>query len=243
MRLAVRTITVIAVVFIASGVPISASNLPNCPTSGHPGFRLSKVSTNLCFQDLNNKYRHLYLPSPDGSVLLIVDGYEGRFVKNGKTLGQLFRVAEDEDIIWSPDSTAMMVTMHLDMDLFSTNLAYTDPKRSPPPDITTLVQKDYASRHPCVTSSQSVAILGLSWQKGSRQAVLVALLPESCSGDDRTDNFDAYVIAIPEGAILAATLKVLRRRNGTKRCCRHRRPLPKILISRAGSTGLQHHLV
>jgi len=135
-------------------------------------------------------------------VVLIVDGYEGKFVKNGKTLGQPFRVAEDEDIIWSPDSTAIMVTMNLDVDLFSTNLAYTDPKRPQPPDITTLVQKDSALRHPCVTSSQSVAVLGLSWQKGSRQAVLVALLPESCSGGDTTDGFEAYVIAIPEGTIL-----------------------------------------
>ncbi len=178
-----------------------AATLTDCPTSGRPGFRLSKISTNLCFQDLKNKHRHLYIPSPDGSVVLIVDGYEGKFVKNGKTLGHPFRVSEGEDIIWSPDSTAIMVTKNLDEDLFSTHLAYTDPKRPEPPDITTLVQKDFALRHPCVTSSENVATLGLIWQKGSRQIVLVALLPESCSGDT-TDGFEAYVIAIPEGTIL-----------------------------------------
>ena len=200
MRVAVRAVAVIAVVFTASGLAIGAINPPECPTSGHPGFRISKVSTNLCFQDLNKKYRHLYVPSPDSSVVLIVDGYEGRFVKNGKTLGQPFKVAEDEDIIWSPDSTAIMVTVNLERDLFSTTLAYTDPNRPQPPNITALVQKDSALRHPCVTASESVAVFGLSWQKGSRQAVLVAALPESCSGD--SDGFDAYIIAIPEGAIL-----------------------------------------
>ena len=200
MRIAVRAVAVIAVVFTASGLAIGAINPPECPTSGDPGFRISKVSTNLCFQNLNKKYRHLYVPSPDSSVVLIVDGYEGRFVKNGKTLGQPFKVAEDEDIIWSPDSTAIMVTVNLERDLFSTTLAYTDPNRPQPPNITALVQKDSALRHPCVTASESVAVFGLSWQKGSRQAVLVAALPESCSGD--SDGFDAYIIAIPEGAIL-----------------------------------------
>jgi len=114
MRVAVRAVAVIAVVFTASGLAIGAINPPECPTSGHPGFRISKISTNLCFQDLTKKYRHLYVPSPDSSVVLIVDGYEGRFVKHGKTLGQPFKVAEDEDIIWSSDSTAIMVTVNLE---------------------------------------------------------------------------------------------------------------------------------
>ena len=66
---------------------------------------------------------------------------------------------------WSPDSTAIMATLGLGGDLFSTDLAYADPKRARIPDITVLIQKDYALHHPCVTSSQSVAVMGLSWKK------------------------------------------------------------------------------
>src|SRR3974390_2170378 len=101
---------------LISASTAGAANLPDCPTSGSPGFRLSKISTNLCFQDRDNKNRHLYVPSPDGSVVLAVDGYEGKFVKNGKMVGEPFRVAEDEDIIWSPDSTAIMITSILATD-------------------------------------------------------------------------------------------------------------------------------
>ena len=89
-------------VFIAMVLTTGATNLPDCPTSGHPGFWFSKISTNLCFQDLGNKYRHLIIPSPDGSVAFTVDGYEGKFMKNGKTLGQPFKVVEDEEIVLVP---------------------------------------------------------------------------------------------------------------------------------------------
>ncbi len=202
VNLLARSFVAMAVVFIAVVLTAGATNPPNCPTSGHPGFRLSKISTNLCFQDLHNKYRHLFIPAPDRSVALAVDGYKGEFVKNGKILGQPFDVAEDEEIVWSPDSKAIMATFGLGTDLFSTDLAYVDPKRTKIPDITASIQKDSALHHPCVTSSQSVPVLGLTWQKDSRQAVLVAVLPGSCAGADATDNFDAYVIAIPGGAIL-----------------------------------------
>ena len=83
----VQLLAVIGLVFMVNGLATAATNLPDCPTSGRPGFTISKVSTHLCFQDLDSKHRNLYVPSPDGSVVLTVDGYEGKKVQKWEDLG------------------------------------------------------------------------------------------------------------------------------------------------------------
>ena len=111
------------------------------------------------------------LHSAQTALSLSVDGFKGEFVKNGKILGQPFDVAEDEEIIWSPDSKAIMATFGLGNDLFSTDLAYVI-RSGRIPDITASIQKDSTLHHPCVTSSQSVLVWALPAFE-SRQSVLV----------------------------------------------------------------------
>jgi hypothetical protein len=177
---------------------------PNCPKTGErPGF-YSKLGIILCFQDVDNEIRHLEIPSPDGSDLLVVDGYDGKFTKNGKQVGHSFKVARDEEVIWSPDSTALIfTTSYGGLGPVVAGVGYVHKHGPEVPDVTKPIQKDFAARHRCGPCCDDVNVGGLAWEEGSKRAIFIAEVPSSSSCGDMLGYFEAYVVSIPQGQILA----------------------------------------
>ncbi len=177
----------------------------SCPRTGErPGYA-SKLGVILCYQDFDGGHRHLEIPSPDGAVLLVVDGDSGKFMESTKQLGQPFTVGRDEEIIWSPDSKALIFTLNLGgLGPTIASVGYVDSKVDLQlPDFTATIKADFAARHVGAECSKDVNVGGLAWEEGSKRAVFVAEVPSSSSCGKMLGHFEAYVISIPEGKILA----------------------------------------
>ena len=157
----------------------------------------------MCFQDIDKEIRHLEVPSPDGSTMLVVDGYEGKFNKRGQSAGKSFTLGRDEEVIWSPDSQAIIVSLSLGgTGPVAAGVVYVSPRGFEAPDVTKAIRKDFASRHPNVPCNESVNVAGLSWEGSSLRAVFLAEVPSSSACGDLMGRFEAYVVSLPDGKIL-----------------------------------------
>jgi hypothetical protein len=183
----------------------SSAKEHSCPTTGEKPGMYSRLGTILCFQDVDAERRHLEIPSPDGAVLLLVDGTTETVVKGGRQLGPSFDIGTEEtDVIWSPDSRAVITTLSLGgLGPVSAGVSYIpDGLRPEVPSITKLIQKDFALRHPDRPCNENVNVAGLTWE-GSHKAVFAAEVPSSSSCGKMIGYFEGYVVSIPEGKILA----------------------------------------
>jgi hypothetical protein len=176
-----------------------------CPLAGEKPGMYSRLGTILCFQDVDAERRHLEIPSPDGSILLLVDGTTGKIIKDGRQLGPSFDIGiEETDVIWSPDSRALITTLSLGgLGPVSAGVSYIDDDLRPEvPSITKLIQKDFVLRHPDEPCNKSVNVGGLTWE-GSDKVVFIAEIPSSSSCGKMLGYFETYVVSIPGGKILA----------------------------------------
>jgi hypothetical protein len=191
---------------LSSAFPVVArSQQQGCPKVGQRHGAYSNLSVTLCFQDADKGARHLEIASPNGAIQLVVDGNEGKFTQNGESIGGPFLIANDSEIIWSPDSRAILLTFRLGgLGPVKTGVLYVHPEASPnASDITKLIQKEFFSRHPDGFCSKDVNVGALSWDNSSQKAVLIAEVPSSSSCGDMLGYFEAYEVAIPEGRVLA----------------------------------------
>jgi hypothetical protein len=194
------------ILILVSAASNSSTAQHGCTKAGErPGF-YSKLGIILCSQDADTKQRHLEIPSPDGSVILLVDGNDARFIERGAQVGPSWTVGpNEEEIIWSPDSRAVITTLSLGgLGPVTAGIGYVHQETSPSaPDITRAIQKDFASRHPNDPCTSNVNVGGLTWEEGSRKAVFLAEVPSSSSCGRMMGYFEAYVVSIPEGTIVA----------------------------------------
>jgi hypothetical protein len=173
-----------------------------CPAGGRKGGYFSKKAVSLCFQDVDKGIRHLEIPSPNQSVVLAVDGNQGRFLVNGRTVAGPIAVAPDEEVIWSPDSKAVIFTIILGgLGPVSAGISFVNPTAPSVPAITEALQEDYSARHPGQPCSHDVNVAGLAWMNDSSQAVFITEIPSSSSCGQGMGNFESYVVSIPAGKI------------------------------------------
>jgi len=133
----------------------SSHNLPlplgpaDCPKNGQAG-QYSKYSIQLCFQNPDTGRRLLDILSPNRSVRFSVNGTEGQFYVRGQAVGGHFTVPVDEEIIWSPDSRAVITTISFGASgPTSAGVGYVDQKARPDiPAVTPMIQRSFAARHP-----------------------------------------------------------------------------------------------
>jgi hypothetical protein len=175
----------------------------DCPQDGKRPGNYSRASVYLCFQDVDRDLRHLAIPSPDGSRLLIIDGTEASLRVGTAEPRRLFLAGRDDEIIWSQDSAGILITYSLgaagpvktDVVLLGERIAWL-------PDPTNLIRADFQSRHPEKVCRDIANVAGLTWLEGSRKAVLVAEIPTSGACHPDGGYFDAYVVSVPQGVIL-----------------------------------------
>jgi hypothetical protein len=175
-----------------------------CPVVGErPGYdSYSQLSIGLCFQNEKNQSRHLEVFSPDRSVMLEVDGQDARFIASGHNVGRPLMIFPDEQVIWSPDSRALIFTSSLGAaGPVITGIGFV---RGEPevPDVTVLIQRDFAAGHGDDPCRKDANVGGLAWARDSGEAVVVAEVPPSPQCEETGGYFGAYVISVPEGKIL-----------------------------------------
>lgn len=182
-----------------------ASN--GCPASGQPGV-YSRYGIVLCFQDFGAGQRHLDIPSPDGSARYVVNGDTGQFYVAGKSVGGSEGVANDEELIWSPDSRAVITTICFSAEgMCSAGMGYIDGRASPVvPDVTQPIRRSFVSRHPeraklACGYIDDIDVGGLGWLD-SKKALFTAQIASSPHCGDDWGYLDVYVISFPEGKIL-----------------------------------------
>jgi hypothetical protein len=174
-----------------------------CPVAGQPGI-YSKLSTFLCFQDFETGQRHLGIASPDGLVQYVIDGEDGRFYVRGRPTGQQLMVGNDGEIIWSPDSKAIIRTNSFGAaGPTIADVEYIETKRADRSlDITGEIRQSFATRYRGVECAHNVNVAGLGWERGSTEALFVAqIAPIPDCGTD-WGYFDVYVVAVPQAKIL-----------------------------------------
>jgi hypothetical protein len=183
---------------------ITSQNLPDgCPPQGRAG-DFSRLSIDLCFQDAENERRELELPSPDHSLRLVVNGEDGQVYARGQKVGPSFAITRDEEIIWSPDSRALLFTISFGAagpvlaNFGTVQRASTDKDT----DVTQTIRVDFASRHSKDRCHAEANVGGLAWLDGSRKAVFVAEVPPSPQCEKDGGYFEGYVVSFPDGSIL-----------------------------------------
>ncbi len=176
-----------------------------CPKGGTHGGIYSKLGVALCFQNVERDQRHLEILSPNASVSLIIDGYQGKFVQNGGQIGNTFEVASDSQVIWSPDSRAVLLTFSLGgLGPVKTGILYVHPDAvAGTPDLTSLVQKNFAAHHSSEPCAKDVNVGALSWSADSQHVILIAAVPSSSSCGASMGNFEAYDVSPQNGQVLA----------------------------------------
>jgi hypothetical protein len=176
----------------------------DCTLAGQkPGY-YSRLGVVLCFQDSERGMRHLEVPSPDGTVTLRVDGSQGSFFEKGRQTGPAFTVAADEEVVWSSDSKALLTTVSLGgLGPAKTGVLYVHADSASLPDLTKLVQDDFAARHKGKPCNQNVNVGALTWEEKTTRAVLVAEVPSSSACGAMMGHFEAYELSLPDGKILA----------------------------------------
>lgn len=183
-----------------------------CPASGQPGVD-SRYGIVLCFQDFDAGKRRLDIPSPDGSARYIINGDKGQFYVRGRAVGEQFLVGNDEELIWSPDSRAVITTLIFGAAGPTTaGVDYVDqkvPADLDNPALTPLIQRNFVTRHAqrarlACGEADDINVGGLGWTNDSRRALLVGEIgPTQRCGDD-WGYFDVYVVSFPQGKVLQA---------------------------------------
>ena len=180
--------------------PLTA--VAGCPKSGQPGV-YSKQSIRLCFQNFDNGQRFLEILSPDQSVTLVIKGDEAELSIAGHSVGS-FPASRDQEVLWSPDSRALIVTSSFGAS--GPTAAYVKPvpgKGLPEmPDPTAAIRRNFAYQHHGVECSELVNVGGLGWIDGSRNALFVAQIPSTPECGNDWGYFDVYVISNPKGKIV-----------------------------------------
>jgi hypothetical protein len=176
----------------------------DCPEIGDKPGSFSKLSVDLCFQNEESELRHLEIPSPDGSLLLVVDGQQARLFSKGHVVGLPFSVAHDEEIIWSSDSRALLFTLSFGAaGPVSTGFsAVQEATSTGSPDLTATIRRDFVSHHSDDACHRSVNVAGLTWLDGSAKAVLIAEVPPSPQCEEAGGYLEAYVVSFPDGRIV-----------------------------------------
>lgn len=184
---------------------VSDAARPDCSESGHKPGNYSELSIDLCFQDIDNEQRVLKIPSPDHSIMLIVDGQWARFRQKGRDIGSRLAINQNESIIWSPDSRALIVTSSFGAGgPTSSGVIFIRQNFFPEvPDIQRAIKTDFAGQHPDDPCRNEVNVVGLTWLDLSKEAVFVAMDPPSPGCSQTGGYFDAYVMSIPDGRIAA----------------------------------------
>lgn len=213
-----KTVALISCLLI---LPSLAFARPACPKGGRPG-EYSNEALLLCFQDIDTGQRILKIPSPDMDVNLFVHGDKATVQVAGRTVGN-FPASIDQEVLWSPDSRALIVTSTFGASGPAAAYVYAVPGRGLPevPDPTTEIRKAFADRHRRVECSDSVNVAGLGWADGSREALLIAQIPTTPHCGDSWGYFDVYALSVPEAKIIhlypmAQALKRFRRLLGPR---------------------------
>lgn len=200
---------VVEIVFLALtflGLPERhAGGRDSCPISSHRPGSYSKLSIDLCFQDVDAERRHLEIPSPDGSTILVVESQDAWIVKKDRRIPAAFLVGRSqEEIIWSPDSKALIATLILGASgPAAADFVFVDKSPFPTrPPLTQVIRKDFASGHSGDACWESANVGGLGWLEGGREALFVAEVPPSSGYEDRGGYFDGYVVSVPDGRIV-----------------------------------------
>jgi hypothetical protein len=182
-------------------------NSMSCSEAGQPGV-FSKYSTELCFQDIETQQRHLEIASPDGTARYVVNGDEGQFYVRGKAIGSRYLVGNDEDLIWSPDSHAVITTICFSAEgMCSSDVSYIDGRAKPlTPAVTRTIRHSFVSRHPARShlacgSAGDIVVAGLGWLDNDRPLFTAQIASSPRCGDD-WGYFDVYVLSFPQGKIL-----------------------------------------
>jgi hypothetical protein len=138
-------------------------------------------------------------------VTFVVEGYEGRFIKNGKEVGEPIYVYDDCEVLWAPDSSAIIRTHSLGgLGPVYAWVFYVQPEPNlKVPDVSKRIREDFASRYPGNACAKDVNVGALAWEDGSNRAVLVAQVPDTTRCGNLRGHFDSYVVSIPNGIILA----------------------------------------
>lgn len=176
----------------------------NCPVGGSAG-DYSKNAIELCFQDFAAGQRHLNIPSPDGSARFVVDGDMGQFYARGRAVGPPWDIANVEELIWSPDSRAVIATVSFGAaGPTSADFGYIDDQKSnlPEPAVTPMIQRSFAARHPRLECGDNINVGGLGWVDDAKEALFVAEIPAIPDCGHDWGYFDVYVISFPEGKIV-----------------------------------------
>jgi hypothetical protein len=182
--------------------PLCCNALQVCPKDGRRE-EFSSIGRDLCFQNIDEGRRHLDIPSPDHSLLLVIDGENAKVTANERAV-HLFTVAPDEEIIWSPDSKALLFTISFgasgpvsaDFD------SIRQPLSSDAPSVTEEIRKDFSSGHAGDKCYVEANAAGLGWLDDSRTALFVAEVPPSPQCENSGGYFEAYVISLPDGNIV-----------------------------------------
>lgn len=176
----------------------------NCPPQGHVG-NFSRLSVDLCFEDVENERRHLEIASPDHSLRLVVDGRDGEAYAQGQKVGQPIGIMREEEVIWSPDSRAILFTLSFGAagPISADFRAIRNPSLADNrPSVTQTIRADFASRHSKDRCHQEPNIAGLTWLDGSGKAVFVAEVPPSPQCEKDGGYFEGYVVSFQNGEIL-----------------------------------------
>jgi hypothetical protein len=176
----------------------------DCPKVSRMPGAFSQLSIKLCFQDEDSQQRHLEIPSPDRSLLFVVDGQEAHVLAKGQKVGHSFTVTRDEEIVWSSDSRALLFTISFgaagpvsaDFGTVQGVPSMADVS------VTETIRKDFDSRHSNDQCHKEVNVAGLVWLNGSANAVLIAEVPPSPQCDESGGYFEGYVVSFPDGKIV-----------------------------------------
>lgn len=174
-----------------------------CSKEGKTG-DFSKLARDLCFQDIDNQRRELEILSPDRSLVLVVSGQNAKVNAKGRGIVDSFTVARDEEIVWSPDSRALLFTISFgaagpvtaDFDLIQ------ERRVTEGPPIAEEIKRDFASRHAEDKCYDDPNVAGLGWVDDSRRAVFVAEVPPSPQCEKSGGYFEGYVVSFPDGHII-----------------------------------------
>jgi hypothetical protein len=185
----------------STGLPTTVAG---CPEIGARPGSFSKVSVDLCFQNDGTELRHLEIASPDGSLRLVVDGQEAQVFSKKRPIGRSFSAARDEEIIWSPDSHALLFTVSFGGagPVSAGFAAVQETTSTASSDLTATIRRDFVSRHSDDKCNSDINVGGLSWVDGSDKAVLIAEVPPSPQCEESGGYFEAYVVSFPDGRIV-----------------------------------------
>ena len=190
---------------VPAGTSANHSRHEECPVTGHKPGSYSALAVDLCFQDVERENRYLEIPSPDHSTTLVIKGStRAVFRTEGhEDPASLLIGRSQEEVIWSPDSKALLVTLTLGSSgAVSADVVFVqhDPFTQGW-SITDSIRKDFVAGHTGDRCREWANVGGLTWLEGGKKAVFVAEVPPSPHCKDG-GYFDAYVVSIPEGRIL-----------------------------------------